>query len=95
MDAGIRSALNLKAHTRIYLKHFGYDVSDFIPCEVCGCRAVDIHHIEPRGMGGSKKADTIDNLMALCRECHIEYGDKKQHKFRLHICHQLKLSEAR
>ena len=95
MDAGIRSALNLKPHTRIYLKHFGYDVSDFVPCEVCGCQAVDIHHIEPRGMGGSKKADTIDNLMALCRECHIEFGDKKQHKFRLHICHQLKLSEAR
>ena len=95
MDAGIRSALNLKPHTRIYLKHFGYDVSDFVPCEVCGCQAVDIHHIEPRGMGGSKKADTIDNLMALCRECHIDFGDKKQHKFRLHICHQLKLSEAR
>lgn len=85
----------MQKHTKIYLKHFGYDITDFIPCEVCGCRAVDIHHIEPRGMGGSKKADTIDNLMALCRECHIEYGDKKQHKFRLHLIHQLKLSEAR
>lgn len=85
----------MQKHTKLYLKHFGYDVTDFIPCEVCGAKAVDIHHIEPRGMGGSKKADTIDNLMALCRECHIEFGDKKQHKFRLHICHQLKLSEAR
>ena len=85
----------MQKHTKIYLKHFGYDVASFVPCEVCGAKAVDIHHIEPRGMGGSKKADNIDNLMALCRECHIEYGDKKQHKFRLHICHQLKLSEAR
>lgn len=32
-----------------------------------------------RGMGGSKEADNIKNLMALCRECHLEYGDKKQH----------------
>jgi 5-methylcytosine-specific restriction endonuclease McrA len=29
-------------------------------------------------MGGSKKLDTIDNLMALCRECHHEadFGTK-------------------
>ena len=85
----------MQRHTKLYLKHFGYDISDFVPCEVCGSRAIDIHHIESRGMGGTKKQDTIDNLMALCRECHIEYGDKKQHKFRLHICHQLKLNEAR
>jgi 5-methylcytosine-specific restriction endonuclease McrA len=85
----------VQKHTKIYLKHFGYDISDFVPCEVCGSQAVDIHHIESRGMGGTKKIDTIDNLMALCRECHLELGDKKQHKFRLHICHQLKLSEKR
>jgi 5-methylcytosine-specific restriction endonuclease McrA len=69
----------LKLHTKIYFKHFGYDVSDFIPCEVCGRKAVDIHHIRCRGMGGSKSHDDITNLMALCRECHINFGDKKQH----------------
>lgn len=63
-----------------YLKHFGYDISDFIPCEVCGTTAIDIHHIEARGIGGSKQADNIENLMALCREDHIKYGDKKQYK---------------
>ena len=31
-------------------------------------------------MGGTKKADVIENLMGLCRKCHIEYGDKKQYK---------------
>ena len=41
--------------------------------------ANDIHHIHARGMGGTKQADNIENLMALCRNCHIEYGDKKQH----------------
>jgi hypothetical protein len=58
----------------------GYDVADFIPCEVCHTQAVDIHHIEARGMGGTKKVDTIDNLIALCRECHIKLGDKKEYK---------------
>jgi 5-methylcytosine-specific restriction endonuclease McrA len=30
-------------------------------------------------MGGVKTKDKIENLMALCRSCHLEYGDKKQH----------------
>ena len=57
-------------HKKIYFNHFGFGEQDFIPCEVCGKRAVDIHHIDPKGMGGSKTKDHIDNLMALCRECH-------------------------
>ena len=31
-------------------------------------------------MGGTKKEDTIENLQALCRICHIRYGDKKNYK---------------
>ena len=69
----------MKQHTKIYFDYFGYDVTSFIPCEICEKKAVDINHIKPRGMGGSKKMDNIENLMALCRNCHIEYGDKKQH----------------
>lgn len=69
----------MKKHVKLYLDHFGYGAEDFIGCEVCGARAVDIHHIDCRGMGSSKNKDTIQNLMALCRMCHIEYGDKKQH----------------
>ena len=57
-----------------------YKTTDFIRCEVCGSQAVDCHHIEARGMGGSKDKDTIENIMALCRQHHIEYGDKKQYK---------------
>jgi 5-methylcytosine-specific restriction endonuclease McrA len=70
----------MRKHTQIYLQGMGYKKTDFIPCEVCGSQAVDIHHIEARGMGGTKKADVIENLMGLCRKCHIEYGDKKQYK---------------
>jgi len=69
----------MKSHTKIYFKYFGYDVTSFIPCEICQKMANDIHHIHARGMGGSKKMDNIENLMAVCRECHIEYADKKHY----------------
>jgi hypothetical protein len=83
----------MKKHTLTYLNHFGYDISDFIPCEVCGMTAVDIHHIECRGMGGSKEKDVIQNLQALCRACHIKFGDKKQYKEFLKEKHQEKLNK--
>ena len=82
----------MKKHTQIYLKAMGYDTTDFIPCEVCQAKAVDIHHIEARGMGGSKHADTIENLMALCRQCHTNLGDKKQYKELLVATHALRLN---
>jgi len=66
----------MRKHTKIYLNYFKYDISDFIPCEICGGKAVDIHHIHARGMGGSKLKDIIENLMGLCRSCHEFYGDK-------------------
>jgi len=69
----------MRKHTKIYMDYFEYVIDDVIPCEVCGNRAQDIHHIECRGMGGSKNADVVENLMAVCRQCHIEYGDKKQY----------------
>ena len=62
----------MKKHVKTYLDYFGYNTIDFIPCEVCGCKAVDIHHLEPKGMGGSKTKDFIENLIALCRK-HHEY----------------------
>jgi 5-methylcytosine-specific restriction endonuclease McrA len=83
----------MKKHTQIYLKAMGYDTTDFIPCEVCQAKAVDIHHIEARGMGGSKEADTIENLMALCRQCHTNLGDKKQYKELLVATHALRMSK--
>jgi 5-methylcytosine-specific restriction endonuclease McrA len=76
----------LKPYTKLYLDFFGYDISDFIPCEICHQKAVDIHHIERRGMGGTNQ-DKIENLMSLCRKCHIEKGDKKQFKEELKTIH--------
>lgn len=70
------------------MKYFGYGVDDFIGCEVCGNKAVDIHHIDCRGMGGSKDKDTIQNLMAMCRMCHEKYGDKKTYTELLKETHE-------
>lgn len=69
----------MQKHTKIYTESLGYDQTDFIPCEVCRKRATDIHHIDARGMGGSYLKDFIENLMALCRECHEKYGDKTKY----------------
>jgi hypothetical protein len=85
----------MKKHTKIYLDYFGYGIEDFIPCECCGTKAVDLHHIFRRGMGGSKEADNIENIMALCREHHIEYGDKKQYMEYLKNKHKEKLDGKR
>lgn len=63
----------MQNHTKIYLEYFGYSGYEFMPCEVCGNKAVDIHHIVPRSKFGSKTKhiqDAIENLIGLCRECH-------------------------
>jgi 5-methylcytosine-specific restriction endonuclease McrA len=73
----------MKNHTKTYLKAYGYDGYDdneqlpYIPCQVCGDVAVDINHIEPRGMGGSKQKDDITNLIGMCRRCHLDFEAKK------------------
>ena len=70
----------MKKHTKIYMDAFGYDKEDFIPSEISGKKAVDICHIECRGMGGNPNndKDRIENLMAQTREEHIIFGDKKE-----------------
>jgi hypothetical protein len=74
----------MQKHTKIYFDFFNVDydpVTGWHDCvsEISGLPAVDINHIECRGMGGSKEKDNIENLMAMTREEHIFYGDKKQY----------------
>lgn len=77
----------MKKHTKVYLQGMGYSVADWIPCEWCGKTAVDVNHIEPRGMGGSKTKDYIENLVGMCRECHIEFEAKRISKEELRAIH--------
>lgn len=58
------------------MKFFGYTIADFIPCEICGAKSVDTHHISARSIKRSLEED-INNLMALCRDHHVKYGDKE------------------
>lgn len=80
----------MKAHTKIYLKYFNYGTEDFIPCEACCKKAVDIHHINGRG----KDKDVINNLMALCRRHHIMAHDEISKK-EMQLIHNYFLSGSR
>jgi len=57
----------MKKYKKVYIDYYDYCIEDVILCEHCSNRAVDIHHIKFRSQGGK---DIIDNLIALCRECH-------------------------
>jgi len=62
----------MQKHTKIYMTFFGYEISDEVFCEMCSSPCQDIHHISARGMGGSKVKDYIENIIGLCRECHLK-----------------------
>jgi len=66
----------MKHHVKVYCDFFGYIDHSEIVCEMCLNPANDVHHIEPRQMGGSKLKDVIENLFGLCREHHdlCEHG---------------------
>ena len=56
----------MKAHTRIYMDYFDYGEQSFVPCEVCGAKCIDVHHLNGRGKG----KDIIKWLVGLCRYHH-------------------------
>jgi 5-methylcytosine-specific restriction endonuclease McrA len=63
----------MQPHIVNYHKALGYSFTDYIGCECCASKAVDIHHIIPRSKFGSKRKaeqDHANNLVALCRVCH-------------------------
>jgi hypothetical protein len=45
-------------------------------CAICGgygdWRGIVEHHIQPKGMGGSKARDVPENKIWLCGKCHSE-----------------------
>ncbi len=85
----------MQNHTKIYLNAYSLTIADFVACEICGRRAVDIHHIDARGMGGDPKGlkYRIENLQACCRECHNERGDKKEFMAELYSLHKFSMDQ--
>ena len=81
----------MKKHVKIYFDYFDIAEQDFVSCEMCGAKAVDIHHIEPKGMGGSKNKDFIANLIALCRSCHTKCHSDREFSSRTKQNHEFKM----
>lgn len=57
-------------HLKVYLNFFGLSYEEFIPCLLCGKKASEIHHIIPRSQTFGSDRDNIENLAALCNDCH-------------------------
>ena len=70
----------MKKYIKIYMDYYDYVIDDVILCEHCSKQAVDIHHIDARGLGGDPRGhkNQIENLIALCRACHIKAETDKQ-----------------
>ena len=75
-------------YKQIYIEAFGYDENSFISSEISGGKASDIHHIIGRGKKGECR---IENLMALTRKEHEDYGDKKYYMAILLKLHRKRL----
>ena len=77
----------MKPYLKIYLAFFGYKIPSDVTSEISGQRAVDVHHIEARGMGGSKSKDNILNLIALTRDEHNKAESGEYSKDFLRVIH--------
>uniref|UniRef100_A0A6M3KN09 Putative homing endonuclease n=1 Tax=viral metagenome TaxID=1070528 RepID=A0A6M3KN09_9ZZZZ len=82
----------MKKHVKNYFKYFGYIHQNEIMCENCGRLAVDLHHIE---YGRYKRDDSVENIIALCRDCHNKAHNSEIPKFLLQETHNYKLNERR
>lgn len=84
----------MQKHTKTYFDYFSidYDIPtgyhDYIDCEVCHKQAKDIHHIIFKSQGGK---DEINNLIALCRDCHTKAHSGNLPIFELQTIHMLKV----
>ena len=74
----------LKNYKKLFSDFWGYCESDIPICWGCFmAQAVDIHHLENKGLGGVKnnRLNRIDNLFPVCRKCHdLAHADKSINK---------------
>ena len=70
----------MKNHVDIY-RQFWWDeltLAQTEQCNVCGEWGGDIHHLSSRGLGSSKFKNYIENLICLCRNCHLTCHSNKE-----------------
>ena len=63
-----------KEYVKKYIEHHNIGEQDIILCKVCGKIAVDLHHIIMLSQCGS---DNPENIIPLCRECHMRSHSNK------------------
>lgn len=80
----------MKPYTKVYMDFFGYGIQDYVPCEICQNRCVDVHHILTRKRRPDLIND-INNLMGLCRECHEKFGDREPFLDYLQRIHNIRI----
>jgi len=89
-------------YKKVYCTFFGYRMTndEWIPSEVSNTRAIDIHHIVPKQMGGKLTflrdgkefgIDSIENLIALTREEHNDAHNGNLSQDKLWDIHQKKI----
>lgn len=87
----------MQNYQKTYLKVLGYDLKDTtilnkIVCELTGQIADDIHHIKFLMSGVDRQDYPFERLIALTRELHTKFGDKKQYFDYLLWIHYLNVS---
>lgn len=88
----------MEKHTKVYLETIPSHTGHY-PCEVCGKKGSDIHHIHRRSEFGNKTKedqDKIENIICLCRPCHDKAHANHITKTELITIHQryLKLNSV-
>jgi len=63
----------MQKHVKVYIEYFDLGIDSTVTCEYCGVQGninngFDIHHVFGR-IG--KQANSIENLILLCRQCHL------------------------
>jgi len=98
----VTSVTKMLKYKKVYAEFFGLGPSDVSPCERCILnrelkrsitinQAVDIHHCEMKGMGGSDEKDVIENLGGVCRSCHdMLHSDPVENELFTQWCAELK-----
>ncbi len=73
--------------TAIELQYVAMLVAPDSRCEICGTsRNLEVHHIEPQRMGGSRRPEieSPTNKAILCRSCHTQITEQRWHFERTH-----------
>lgn len=88
----------MQKYQKTYIKALGLNVKDsdvlaMLKSEISGLQAHDIHHIKYMMTGVERQDYPFERLIALTRDEHTKFGDKKQYFDYLLWVHYFKVQE--